>query len=78
MERKCCTSKNYTLEGFFEKKDGKHCYVSDSNLIGSIKKKEDEIAAGASEILTCDTYDAIKTNAPHMVFSLTTKGQKKL
>lgn len=54
---------------FFYKKQQNQCYVDERKLINvAIKKKEDEIGLGATELLQCETFEAIKTNAPNMVF----------
>ena len=50
-------------------RDGNDCHISEDNLIENIiKPKMREIDFGASEVLPCGTYEAIKANAPTMVF----------
>ena len=44
------------------------CITGEDKLISVIKSKDIEIRYGESEILTCDTYDALKNNAPNMLF----------
>lgn len=54
---------------FFYKRQQNKCYVEEKKLINvAIKKKESEIGIGASELLQCETFEAIKANAPNMVF----------
>ena len=54
---------------FFYKEDMNKCYVSEEQLINdAIKNKVFEIGIGQSELLSCDTYDAIRMNAPNMAF----------
>ena len=54
---------------FFYKEDMNKCYVSEEQLINdAIKNKVYEIGIGQSELLSCDTYDAIRMNAPTMAF----------
>lgn len=54
---------------FFYKRKQNKCYVEEKKLINvAIKKKEHEIGLGASELLQCEVFEAIKANAPNMVF----------
>jgi len=56
---------------FFYKEDMNKCYVSEEQLINdAIKNKVYEIGIGQSELLSCDTYEAIRMNAPNMAFIL--------
>lgn len=52
----------------FEKVDGSDCYVSEGKLVQLIKAGTAEIGAGATSLLTCETFDAIETYAPAMLF----------
>lgn len=53
---------------FFYKEKQNKCYVEESKLINvAIKKKENEIGLGSTELLPCETFEAIKTNAPNMI-----------
>eukprot|EP00537_Pseudo-nitzschia_pungens_P013822 CAMPEP_0172395106 /NCGR_PEP_ID=MMETSP1061-20121228/18127_1 /TAXON_ID=37318 /ORGANISM="Pseudo-nitzschia pungens, Strain cf. pungens" /LENGTH=339 /DNA_ID=CAMNT_0013126591 /DNA_START=93 /DNA_END=1109 /DNA_ORIENTATION=- len=44
------------------------CVVPEIELVAAIKKKTAEIGFGSTEILTCDSYDALDDNAPNFVF----------
>lgn len=56
-------------KGFFYKEQKNKCYVEESKLINvAIKKKESEIGLGATELLPCEAFEAIKANAPNMMF----------
>ena len=47
---------------------GKTCNVAEDDLVHAIKSREHEIGLGASRILTCEMYQAIKDFSPNMVF----------
>jgi len=49
-------------------KKSEPCTVREQDLVAAIKKKRGEIGFGATEILTCDSYDALDDNAPNFVF----------
>ena len=54
---------------FFYKEVGSSCYVNEDTLLNeAIRKKRYEIGIGATELLTCETYEAIKSYAPNFVF----------
>ena len=44
------------------------CVTGEDKLISVIKEQPHEIGSGEPNILTCKTYDAIKRNAPNMMF----------
>lgn len=44
------------------------CVIPEIELVAAIKKKTAEIGFGSTEILTCDSYDALDDNAPNFVF----------
>mmetsp|Transcript_3406 Transcript_3406/g.9553 ORF Transcript_3406/g.9553 Transcript_3406/m.9553 type:complete len:340 (-) Transcript_3406:592-1611(-) len=44
------------------------CVIPEIELVAAIKKKTGEIGVGSTEILTCDSYDALDDNAPNFVF----------
>lgn len=55
--------------GFFEMDDNHTCHVPEDNLIKqAIQTKRTEIGLGASELLSCEVYEAIKGYGPNMVF----------
>ncbi|KAL7553838.1 hypothetical protein ACHAWF_017161 [Thalassiosira exigua] len=56
-------------KGFFYKEESRNCYVSENKLIDvAIKEKVLEIGLGATELLPCETFEAIKANAPNLLF----------
>lgn len=52
----------------FVKKDEKVCYAGESNTIKVIRERHNEIGFGSPEVLTCNTYEAIQSYSPNMVF----------
>ncbi len=51
----------------FDEKN-KTCVTGENQVIATIVDRTAEIGFGEMEILTCETYDAIKNNAPNMIF----------
>mmetsp|Transcript_21480 Transcript_21480/g.50863 ORF Transcript_21480/g.50863 Transcript_21480/m.50863 type:complete len:349 (+) Transcript_21480:97-1143(+) len=51
-----------------KQKQSEPCTVREQDLVAAIQKKVAEIGFGATEILTCDSYDALDDNAPNFVF----------
>mmetsp|Transcript_11500 Transcript_11500/g.27458 ORF Transcript_11500/g.27458 Transcript_11500/m.27458 type:complete len:363 (-) Transcript_11500:66-1154(-) len=51
------------------KETDKQCTIHETDLVDNvIRKKIYEIGKGNQEILTCDTYDAIRDNLPNILF----------
>ncbi|GFH53944.1 predicted protein [Chaetoceros tenuissimus] len=53
----------------FLEKTNKKCVISESDLIGIIKKKTMEIGIGMERLLSCDTYDAMRTHLPNLILA---------
>ena len=55
------------------KNRGSHCYILESELVQLVKSRSFEIGIGATQLLTCETFDTIQSYAPTMVFMNYTK-----
>lgn len=59
--------KNFDMSVFHTERNETHCTSDEGSVVDLIESGYEEIGIGASQILTCNAFEAIEQNAPNIV-----------